>query len=211
MKVFQIGAAGGVGRRLACLLVQRGDQVSGMYRRPEQADTVHDSGAAPIAGDLISDTVEQLAEKMIGHDAVAFSARAHGTDMDQTTAIDGTGLQKAAQAAEHAGAKRFVLVSVFPEALRGAAEPSAGFEHYAAAKKEADAYLAGTGLDWVIVRPGTLTHEQGTGLVTAGPAVVYGDVPRDDVAAFIAGALSEPEVNRQIVELTRGEDRSGGP
>ncbi|WP_227462852.1 MULTISPECIES: SDR family oxidoreductase [Nocardia] len=36
MKVFQIGAAGGVGRRLAQRLADRGDQVTGMHRNPEQ-------------------------------------------------------------------------------------------------------------------------------------------------------------------------------
>lgn len=206
MKVFQIGAAGGVGRPLADILVQRGDQVSGMYRRPEQAETVRAGGAVPVAGDLVSDTVGRLADKMAGHDAVVFSAGAHGTGMDQTTAIDGEGLKKAAQAAEQAGARRFVLVSVFPEALRGSAEPSEGFEHYAAVKKEADAYLAATALDWVIVRPGTLTDDRGSGLVAAGPALAYGDVARADVAAFIAAVLAEPAVNHQIVELTNGAE-----
>ncbi|PWV44258.1 MULTISPECIES: NAD(P)H-binding protein [Nocardiopsis] len=206
MKVFQIGAAGGVGQPLARVLTQRGDQVSGMYRRPEQVETVRASGAVPVLGDLIADTVGQLADRLAGHDAVVFSAGAHGTGTDQTSAIDGDGLKKAAQAAEQAGVRRFVLVSVFPEALRGSAEPSPGFEHYAVVKKEADAYLAARELDWVIVRPGTLTNQRGGGTVTAGPAIVYGDVAREDVAAFIAAVLAEPAVNRQIVELTSGTE-----
>jgi len=51
---------------------------------------------------------------MRGHSAVVFSAGAHGTGMDQTTLIDGTGLEKAAAAATRAGVSRFVLVSAFP-------------------------------------------------------------------------------------------------
>ncbi|MFH8500645.1 NAD(P)H-binding protein [Streptomyces coeruleorubidus] len=204
MKVFQIGAAGGVGRRLAGLLSTRGDEVTGMHRGPAQADTIRATGATPVTGDLITDSVEELAAKLVGHDAVVFSAGAHGTGMDKTTLIDGKGLQKAADAAALAGVPRFVLVSVFPDALRGG-EAGESFEHYAKVKKSADVYLTGTDLDWLIVRPGTLLDTSGTGRVTAGPAVEYGDVHRDDVAAFIDAALHEPRLSRVIVELTSGD------
>lgn len=203
MKVFQIGAAGGVGRRLARMLTERGDEVTGMHRRPEQADVIRESGATPVTGDLIEDTVEQLAERMAGHDAVVFSAGAHGTGADQTTLIDGKGLEKAAEAARLARAGRFVLVSVIPDAGRDR-EPQEGFEHYMRVKKAADIHLTRTDLDWVIVRPGTLVDEDGDGRVSAGPAVEYGDVARGNVAAFIAAALAQPELRRAVVELTDG-------
>src|SRR5689334_11584165 len=99
MKVFIIGAAGGIGRRLAVRLTARGDQVSGLHRAPAQADTVRATGAASVTGDLVDDTVEELAAKISGHDAVVFAAGAHGTGRDLTTAIDGRGLEKAADAA----------------------------------------------------------------------------------------------------------------
>ena len=204
MKVFQIGAAGGVGRRLSGLLSERGDEVTGMHRSPAQADTIRATGATPVTGDLIADSVEELAGKLAGHDAVVFSAGAHGTGTDKTTLIDGRGLEKAADAAAAAGVTRFVLVSVFPDALRGG-EGGEGFEHYIKVKKSADVYLARTDLDWLIVRPGTLLDTPGSGRVTAGPAVEYGDVHRDDVAAFIDAALHEPALSRVIVELTSGD------
>ncbi|SDI26034.1 Nucleoside-diphosphate-sugar epimerase [Sinosporangium album] len=203
MKVFQIGAAGGVGRRLARLLATLGDQVTGMHRDPAQAEIVRASGAAPLAGDLIHDSVEELAAKIGGHDAVVFSAGAHGTGVDKTSAIDGAGLEKAAAAADRAGVSRFVLVSAFPDAGRGR-QTTEGFEHYIRVKKAADAHLARTDLDWLIVRPGTLLDDPGTGRVTAGLALEYGSVHRDDVAAFLAAALHEPRLNRVIVELTSG-------
>ncbi|SMQ20496.1 Nucleoside-diphosphate-sugar epimerase [Streptomyces sp. Ag82_O1-12] len=204
MKVFQIGAAGGVGRRLAGLLSERGDEVTGMHRSPAQADTIRATGATPVTGDLIADSVDELAGKLAGHDTVVFSAGAHGTGMDKTTLIDGKGLEKAAAAAQAAGVARFVLVSVFPDALRGEGA-SEGFEHYIKVKKSADVYLTRTDLDWLIVRPGTLLDTPGSGRVTAGPAVEYGDVHRDDVAAFIDAALHEPRLSRVIVELTSGD------
>jgi uncharacterized protein YbjT (DUF2867 family) len=203
MKVFLIGAAGGIGRRLAALLVERGDEVTGMHRRPEQADAIAATRARPVAGDLIEDDIDALAERMRGHDAVVYSAGAHGTGPDKTTAIDGEGLVKAADAAARAGVPRFALVSVFPDAGRGG-EPSEGFEHYMRVKKTADVHLVHTDLDWLIVRPGTLRDEPGDGSVTAGPAIEYGDVRRDNVAAFLAEALHSPRLTRAIVELTDG-------
>lgn len=203
MKVFQIGAAGGVGRPLARLLIARGDRATGMHRDPAQAGRIAQTGATPVLGDLITDGVADLAALMAGHDAVVFSAGAHGTGMDQTSLIDGAGLEKAVAAASDAGISRFVLVSVFPDAARGKGLGE-GFEHYMRVKKTADVFLTHTGLDWVIVRPGTLRDEPGDGLVTAGPAVEYGEVRRDNVAAFIDAALHEPSLNHAIVELTDG-------
>jgi nucleoside-diphosphate-sugar epimerase len=137
MKVLQIGAAGGVSHRLARLLVARGDAVTGMHRDPAQAETVRASGATPLTADLVDDSVDELATKIGGHDAVVFSAGGHGTGRDKTTVIDGKGLEKAAAGAARAGVSRFVLVSVFPDALR-AGEPDEGFEHYVKVKKTAD-------------------------------------------------------------------------
>ena len=41
--------------------------------------------------------------------------------------------------------------------------------------------------------------------MTAGLAVDYGEVYRDDVADFIDAALHEPGLSRVIVELTSGQ------
>ncbi|WP_164133937.1 NAD(P)H-binding protein, partial [Stenotrophomonas maltophilia] len=60
-----------------------------------------------------------LASAMRGCDAVVFSAGAGGRDSDAaTTHVDGDGPAKVAAAAKLAGIRRFVLVSVFPEAWR---------------------------------------------------------------------------------------------
>lgn len=203
MKVFQIGAAGGIGRPLTKLLTENGDQVFGMHRAPEQAEIISENGGTPVFGDLIDNTVEELAGLMAGADAVVFSAGAHGTGQDKTTLIDGKGLEKSAEAAEKAGVAKFVLVSVFPDAGRGG-DVSEGFEHYMRVKKSADVFLAGTSLDWLILRPGTLKNESGDGMVNAGPAIEYGNVRRENVAAFIFSALQLPALNRKIVELTDG-------
>jgi uncharacterized protein YbjT (DUF2867 family) len=62
---------------------------------------------------------------------------------------------------------------------------------YLEAKGEADAYVQNSGLDWTIVRPGGLTDDPGTGLVTATRVLGNrGRIPRDDVAAVLAACLT---------------------
>ncbi|MYZ45255.1 SDR family oxidoreductase [Schauerella aestuarii] len=202
--VFIVGAAGNIGRRLVERLANRGHEPRALHRKPEQADTLKDLGATPVAGDLTALDAPALAQLMAGSKAVVFTAGAGGAGMDVTNAIDGRGLETTVDAAQLAGIKRFLLVSAFPDAGRGKT-PSEGFENYMAVKKRADVYLVDTDLDWVIVRPGTLSDEPGTGHVRADVAIPYGNVPRDDVAAFLAEVIDQPTVNRIIIELTEGE------
>ena len=204
MRVCVIGGAGGVGRRLTSLLSEAGDEVTVLHRRAEQAEAVEGAGGRSALFDLVEGSVEELAGHLRGQDAVVFSAGAHGTGRDQTTLIDGRGLEHAVDAARQAGVRRFVVVSVIPDAGRDR-EPNEGFEHYMRVKKAADVYLTESDLDWVVVRPGGLTDGPGTGTVRAGWAVPYGDVERQDVAAFLAAALHEPRLHHVVVELTGGE------
>jgi uncharacterized protein YbjT (DUF2867 family) len=77
---------------------------------------------------------------------------------------------------------------------------------YLEAKAEADAALRASGLDWTIVRPGSLVDEPGTGLVTATTELGgRGPVPRDDVAAVLAATLDYAGPIGVTFELFGGE------
>jgi uncharacterized protein YbjT (DUF2867 family) len=207
-KVFIIGAAGKVARRMSSQLAQRGHQPIALHRKPEQADDLAARGATPALGDLTKLSAAELAGLMKGSDAIVFSAGAGGAGMEVTNAIDGRGLELAVEAARIAGVSRFLLVSVFPDALRDG-ERSEGFENYIRVKKLADAHLVATDLDWVILRPGTLSDSPGTGKIRADVAIPYGSVPRDDVAATLVEIIERPEVNHVIIELTDGNTPIG--
>ena len=203
MAVFIIGAAGKIGRRLVDRLVQRGASPLALFRKPEQQAPLSAAGAEPVHGDLAALTTGALADLMKGADTVVFSAGAGGAGVELTQAIDGDGLAKAVEAAKIAGVQRFLLVSVFPDALRdGDRKPD--FETYIRIKKAADVHLVASDLDWVIVRPGTLTDAPGSGTVSADAAVAYGDVSRDNVAEVLATLVGRPDVSRTIIELTDG-------
>ncbi|WOD13035.1 SDR family oxidoreductase [Pseudomonas sp. NyZ704] len=201
--IFIIGATGGVGSRLGPMLVAAGHTVTGLHRKPEQADSLRASGVQPCHGDIIDMTADGLAKASQGHDVIVFSAGAAGSGPDRTTAIDGNGPIKAIEAAKANGISRFYLVSVFLDALRDQ-PPKEGFEHYMKMKREADNALVASDLEWVILRPGTLISEDGNGLVNANRAIPYGKVARGNVAATLAALIDSPEINREIIELTNG-------
>ena len=90
----------------------------------------------------------------------------------------------------------------------GAHDPSSAtgpMRPYLEAKAEADAYVTASGLDYTIVRPGSLTDDPGTGLVTVHRDPGHrGPVPRDDVAAVLAACLNTPATVGVTFELFRG-------
>lgn len=205
-QVFIIGGAGKVARRLSKRLAGREHAPVGLYRNPDQKAELADLGARPVLGDLTELDAERLADLMKGSDVVVFSAGAGGKGgAERTDAIDGEGFRTALKAAQIADVPRFLQVSAFPEAGRGG-QVNARFENYMRIKKATDAELAESDRDWVILRPGTLTDEEGTGLVSAGLALPYGNVSRDNVAAALAVLVEQPAVSRKIIELTDGGD-----
>ncbi|MFB6327458.1 SDR family oxidoreductase [Pantoea deleyi] len=201
---FIIGAAGKVGRQLTRQLSRRNHVVTALHRNPEQAEMLQAAGAKPVAGDIQQLDVTALAAMMAGHEVAVFTAGAGGAGIALTNAIDGEGLKLAVAAATQAGVPRFILVSAFPDAGRGKT-PSEGFENYMRVKRLADAALVASSLAWVILRPGTLTDDAGTGWVHADLAIPYGEIPREDVAATLVGIIEHPAITYQIIELTKGD------
>ena len=202
--VFIVGAAGKVGSRLVKRLSDNDHQVTAMHRKPEQSDSLTGLGGKPCLLSITDASFDSLATAMEGADTVVFSAGAGGASVELTNAVDGEGLEKSVDAAQAAGVKRFILVSAFPDAGRGK-HISETFENYMRVKRLADVYLAQSKLDWVIVRPGTLTLEEGTGKVNAGLAIKYGDISRDDVAETLLAIIENEGISRKIIELTEGE------
>ena len=203
-RIFIIGATGGIGQRLAPKLLAAGHQVSGLYRKDEQAEALTAQGITPVKGDLMEMDTEDFARAIEGADAVVFSAGAAGSGSERTTKIDGQAPAKVVAAMKSQQIERFYLVSAFPESRRNEA-PVPGFEHYMQMNKQADIDVTQSGLAWVILRPGTLKHEEGNGKVSAGWAQPYGDVDRGNVASLLAQLIETPAVKREIIEVTNGD------
>lgn len=204
MRIVIAGGHGKIAMRLAGLLVARGDEVASLIRRPEHAADVSALGAEPVVCDLEAATEADVAAAVGRADAVVFAAGAGpGSGAERKWTVDYGGAVKLIAAARANGIGRYAMVSSM-----GADPEHEGddvFSVYLRAKGKADADLAASGLDYVIVRPGGLTDEPGTGRVKLGEHVGRGEIPRDDVAAVLDAALHEPAVARVVFEAISGD------
>jgi uncharacterized protein YbjT (DUF2867 family) len=79
------------------------------------------------------------------------------------------------------------------------------FRIYLQAKAAAEEDLRGRDLDWTILRPGGLIDDPASGLVRLeSPGIPAGRVPREDVAAVLAGLLDHDNTIGLTLELTKG-------
>jgi uncharacterized protein YbjT (DUF2867 family) len=203
MDILVAGGHGQVALRLRKLLADQGHRARGLIRKPEQAADLEEAGAVPVLGDLEND--ESLDEYVRGADAVVFAAGAGpGSGAARKRTVDLGGAVKLADAARATGVRRYVMVSSI-----GADRPaSAGdaMRPYLEAKAQADEYLTASGLDWTIVRPGSLTDDPGTGRIRASTGLGgRGPVPRDDVAAVLAALVTTGAAVGVTFELFAGD------
>jgi nucleoside-diphosphate-sugar epimerase len=208
MRVVIAGAHGQVARRLGRLLTARGDEVTGIVRDPGHRADLESDGVAPAVLDLERATVEQVADVVRGADAVVFAAGAGpGSGAERKHTVDRGAAVLLADAAERAGVRRYLLVSSMgvEQARRGTPQGmDPVFATYLQAKLGAeDDVLPRPGLDVVVLRPGHLTDEPGTGRVTLGHGLAPGSVPRDDVAAVLVALLDQGKAD-DVVELVGG-------
>lgn len=201
MRVLVAGAHGNIGQRLVRLLAEAGHEAVAMIRDPDQADGMRGLGGEPLVADLAGDVSDAPA----GCDAIVFTAGAGpGSGPGPKQTIDRGGAEKLVDAARRHGVRPYVMVS----SVRAHA-PDEGPEQlrpYLEAKRQADDYLAASGLAYTILRPGGLTDEPGDGRITASTTMGgQGSVSRDDVAATIAAVLERDDLAGVTFELFDGD------
>lgn len=206
MDVVIAGGHGQIALRLARLLSGRGDQVRGLVRKREQFEDVSAAGAEPVLADLEDDV--DLGPAVQGADAVVFAAGAGpGSGPERKQTMDFGGAVKLIEAAKVAGIARYVIVSSM-----GADNPDAAsgtFGVYLEAKAAADQAVRESGLDYTIVRPGSLTDDPGTGLVDVAEKLGRrGSIPRDDVAAVLVAVLDTPTTIGVTFEVLSGSTQT---
>lgn len=202
------GGHGKIALQLERLLADRGDSVTGLVRNPDHIADVERAGAAAVVLDLESASVEDVANRLRGADAVVFAAGAGpGSGVARKDTVDRAAAVLIADAAIAAGVVRYVMVSAMGADRRADDEASDPiFAAYLRAKAEADDYVLGRdALQSTIVRPGLLTDDAGTGLVRIAAATGRGSIPRADVAAVIAAVLDNPGTAGSTFELIGGE------
>ncbi|MDN3242685.1 NAD(P)-binding oxidoreductase [Glycomyces tritici] len=212
MHVVIAGGHGQIALRLTETLAAEGHSVTGLIRNPDHAEDLTAIGGRPIVLDLEQADAEHLggllASEMYGDvDAVVFAAGAGpGSGAARKDTVDRAAAVLLADAAERAGVRRFLQIS----SMGADSEPDPSRDEvwaaYIEAKAAAEADLRARDLDWIILRPGSLTNDEPTGLVhLAEPPVGRGEVTRSDVAAVVAELLRRPEVSRLVLEVRGGD------
>lgn len=202
MRVLIVGANGHIGRRLISHMSSGPHQSRAMIRDAEQAETLRELGADDT---VVADLEGDCGPALEGCDAVIFTAGSGGAGgPEKTDAVDRDGAIAMIDDAGKAGVNRLIMVSSM-----GADRPDSGpanLQHYLRAKQAADRHLRASGLDYTIVRPGSLTDEHGTRRISVATELKRsGKVPRDDVAAVLLQLLDAPNTKGKQFELLAGD------
>ncbi len=200
-----VGGHGKVALLLAGALTAQGHGVRSTIRRMNHGADVEARGAVPMLLDVEAGDAAAFAEVFTGADGVVFSAGAGGDgNAERKRTVDLEGSLKSIEGARLAGVRRFVQVSAVgvDDPLPEGTDPV--WRAYVEAKRDADAALRTSGLDWTIVRPGRLTDEPATDAVQVGQGL-RGDVTRADVAAVLLAALEDDSLIGAQFDLIGGE------
>jgi uncharacterized protein YbjT (DUF2867 family) len=167
-----------------------------MVREQAQKDQFEKENVLAVLADLEKD----LSHAVKDVDKVIFAAGSGGKNV---IAVDQEGAKRLIDTAKEAGVKKFVMLSSM-----GADDPSVSEElkDYLRAKKNADDHLKASGLDYTIVRPGSLTDKDGTGKIQLKEKLESpGKITRADVAKTLVSVLASDTMQNQVFEIIAGE------
>lgn len=206
--IFVVGASGRVGQLVATHLAERGYHVFAGARHIDSLPK-HDN-ITPVALDIATVSLEDLASLFKEKDAVIFTAGSRGQNLLQ---VDAFGAVKAMTAAEMAQVSRFVLLSSLyalePERWTQPPfdqldEPLTDFN---IAKFFADRYLIdNTMLDYTILQPSFLVEGEATGRITTDieHATTYQN-SIEDVALTLAEIIDTPSTINRVIKMSGGD------
>lgn len=201
-----VGGYGKIARHVITQLVADGHQPVALVRNPTYKHDLEQLGAHVRMLDIEQDEVDHFAASFSDCDAVVFAAGG-GPDgnIERKRTVDLGGSLKSIEAARQAGIDRFVQISAINVDRPVPDDAQPVWKAYVEAKREADIALRESGLEWTILRPGRLTDDPGTGLVTLGDTVERGEVPRADVAAVVVAVLDDSRSIGRQWDLVGGQ------
>ncbi|GHJ16739.1 MULTISPECIES: NAD(P)H-binding protein [unclassified Micromonospora] len=206
MRVVIAGGHGKIAKLLERDLAGRGDTPVGLIRNPDHAAALRAAGAEPVVCDLEHTDADTLARHLADADAVVFAAGAGpGSGADRKDTVDRGAAVLLADAAVHAGVRRYLLVSSMGVDDAPAPGTDDVWAAYLRAKKAAEDDVTGRDLDVTVLRPGRLTDDEPGGRITLARHVPPGAISRADVARVLLALLETPGTAGHTVELVAGD------
>ena len=204
-RIAVVGGHGQVARHLLVQLRRSEHDPVALVRREEYREDLESRGAQVRLLDIEASEAADFATAFEGCDAVVFAAGGGPDgDKERKRTVDLEGSLKSIAGARLAGIDRFVQVSAIGVDDPLPEDTDEVWRAYVEAKRDADAALRDSGLAWTILRPGRLTDDPATGLVSLGPDLDRGEVPRADVAAVVAAVLDVPGTVHRQWDLVAG-------
>lgn len=188
----------------APLLVEAGHSVTSVIRNPDHAAEVEATGAKALVEDIEKLDQAAISGLVTGEDVVIWSAGAGGGNPQRTIAVDRDAAIRTVDACEKSGVRRFIMVSYVTSGRDDVPEDNP-FHTYAVAKAEADAYVAKSSLNWIILGPGGLTLDDPTGRIEAGEHVTKGKTSRANVAQVIARVVERTDLGGLTLPFVDGD------
>jgi putative NADH-flavin reductase len=204
MRLFIVGATGGIGESLLKIGLERGHEVTAYVRSPEKITESHQR-LSVVRGDVFD--AGAMARSLAGHDAVL---SAFGPMTIRTTTLRREFGHALATAMRSSAVRRVQLVSaafLFEKiGLLGAILKPTLFRSMAPDMAAMEQEIMRDDLEWTVLRPPRLTN----GTLTGAYRVADGKLPasghlisRADVADFMIKEAEAPAHVRQIVGIAR--------
>ena len=205
MRAAVVGGHGQVARHLLHDLRRSDIDAVALVRNESYRHEIEHRGAEMRLLDIERQDAADFAAAFAGCTAVVFAAGG-GPDgnIERKRTVDLEGSLKSIEGARLAGIKRFVQVSAINVDQPLPDGTGDVWRAYVKAKRDADAALRESDLDWTIIRPGRLTDDTATGRVALGSDVGRGDIPRADVAAVLAAVIDNPATARKQWNVVSG-------
>ncbi|MGB5980537.1 MAG: SDR family oxidoreductase [Nonlabens sp.] len=201
--VLVAGATGTTGNKIINLLgqLQYFNPIA-MVRKEEQKAQFQAKKIDCVLADLEQDVSHAFEGRQI--DKVIFAAGSGGKKVE---AVDRDGAIKMVDAAKNKGIRKFVMLSSM-----GADNPQEAddLKDYLQAKHKADEHLKNSGLNYSIVRPGSLTDDELTNTITLSKKLdEMGEISRENVAQTLVHTLNDDVANGETFEIIKGDTLIG--
>ncbi|MGB3518415.1 MAG: SDR family oxidoreductase [Elainellaceae cyanobacterium] len=205
MKAFVAGATGRTGQLIVKALEQRQIPTRSLVRDRQKAAAVLSDWSEQWVGDVLQP--ETLDAAIAGCDVV-FCATGGQPSWDPTLPyrVDFEGTKNLVDAAKRQQVQHMVFVSSL--CVSRLFHPLNLFWLILVWKKQAEAYLQGSGLTYTIVRPGGLKSTAPTDplQMAAADTLFEGSLSREQVAEVCVEALVQPSAKNKLVEIIAQPD-----
>lgn len=195
--VLVAGANGTTGKQIVKLLSEtQYFKPVAMVRSKDQMKQFQKDGIDTVLGDLEKDVSHAVKDI----DKVIFAAGSGGKNV---IGVDQDGAKRLIDASKDANIKKFVMLSSMGA---DAPEEADELKDYLKAKHNADEHLKSSGLNYAIVRPGSLNNDKPTNHIQLQTKLSQqGAISRADVAQTLVRVLNDDTANKVSFEILNGD------